>query len=464
MRARVATIGALFALGCGGTGLSVGGPDAGIDSGGATPDAPRVACTGAGVCGHGPTGIFCARSDGASSFTGYGQWSADFADAGGETAQSQWATIQFPDLDGDWRADVCGRVAGGIICALSTGAASFAPAHSWSDGFSDALGWDAQPSYWATIQFPDLNGDGRADVCGRGPDGIECALSGGVGFGPVSLWSAAFSDAAGWGSAQSHWGTIQFPDLDGDGKADVCGVGTGGVVCALSNGATGFGAATVWQTAFGDDGSRAGSWWGTIQFPDVNGDGRADVCGRDVWGIICALSMGGIFGPTSSWLGDFTNAADWDGNQSYWGTIQFPDVNGDGKADVCGRGPSALICALSNGNVFDYATVWTTAFTDSAGYTVDPTLWPTIQFPDLDGDGKADICARGAAGVMCGLSDGHTFAVGSWLAQFTDADGWGMGAAYGGSLQAPILDGTGCAVLPNKTTALQPLARRLPPF
>src|SRR5262249_19241966 len=36
----------------------------------------------------------------------------------------------------------------------------------------------------------DLNGDGRADICGRGAAGIYCALSNGAGFGPVTLWVA----------------------------------------------------------------------------------------------------------------------------------------------------------------------------------------------------------------------------------------------------------------------------------
>jgi hypothetical protein len=46
--------------------------------------------------------------------------------------------------------------------------------------------------------FADINGDGRADVCGRGIEGIYCKLSTGSGFGPIFLASSDFSDAQGW--------------------------------------------------------------------------------------------------------------------------------------------------------------------------------------------------------------------------------------------------------------------------
>lgn len=78
------------------------------------------------------------------------------------------------------------------------------------DAFSDAAGWNAGPAYYATIQFPDLNGDGKADVCGRGVNGVACALSSGTSFGPFTVTSAALSDANGWKPAASA-STIRFP-------------------------------------------------------------------------------------------------------------------------------------------------------------------------------------------------------------------------------------------------------------
>ena len=79
--------------------------------------------------------------------------------------------------------------------------------------FSDAAGWSAGPWYYATIRFPDVNGDGRADVCGRGAGGVVCALSTASSFTPAvaPLWAGAYSDAGGWAAGPQYYGTIQFP-------------------------------------------------------------------------------------------------------------------------------------------------------------------------------------------------------------------------------------------------------------
>jgi hypothetical protein len=106
------------------------------------------------------------------------------------------------------------------MCGLSSGN-GFSTATLWSSAFSDNSGWGTTPSYWATIRFPDVDGDGRADVCARGIAGILCARSTGSGFGPITLWDPNPSDAAGWGARQ-YWATIQFPDVDGDGRSDMC--------------------------------------------------------------------------------------------------------------------------------------------------------------------------------------------------------------------------------------------------
>ena len=61
---------------------------------------------------------------------------------------------------------MCGRGGQGIVCAPSTGAGFNAASVVQSD-YSDPLGW-AAPQYYSTIAFPDVNGDGKADVCRRG--------------------------------------------------------------------------------------------------------------------------------------------------------------------------------------------------------------------------------------------------------------------------------------------------------
>jgi hypothetical protein len=174
-------------------------------------------------------------------------------------------------------------------CAKNLGR-RFDAARPWLADLTDARG-SADARFTSTIQLADVDGDGRADVCGRGPSGLVCAISTGKGFGKVERWSAAsdFGD-----------GAIRFGDLNGDGRADVCGAGANGpnangdagaLVCALST-AHGFTRATIWLEA---EALRAQGWQrpelaATLQLGDVNGDGRADLCGRAESGVACALA------------------------------------------------------------------------------------------------------------------------------------------------------------------------------
>ncbi len=431
-----------------------------------------ASCTGAGICGHGPTGIYCARSNGANAFTAWSQWSDKFSDSDSwKTMLAYWATIEFPDINGDGKADVCGRAMAGITCGLSSGAGTFLAPTLWSvNGFTDAGGWNSNAFYWATIQYPDINGDGKADVCGRGAGGISCEVSTGVnGFGPTTLWSTGFTDAGGWNTLQSYWGTIQYPDVNGDGKADICGRGAGGVGCAISNGTDGFtaGGSGTWSAFFADamGWNSSPSHWGTIRYPDINGDGRADICGRMTEGVWCAIPNGtNGFGPVAVWSAEF-GAAAWSSSQSYWATILFPDINGDGKADICGRGAGGVVCGISNGtprSALQRPGPLSSATPPAS--TVMRRCGGTIQYPDLDGDGKADICGRTATGIYCGLSNGTSgFAVAAWLDQFTDANGWKTDLSYGATLQTPNLNLTACAAVTKKST-YSPIVRRLAPF
>ncbi|MGH2897336.1 MAG: FG-GAP repeat domain-containing protein, partial [Solirubrobacteraceae bacterium] len=176
-----------------------------------------------------------------------------------------YSTIRFADVNGDNRADVCGRGSGGLHCAMNLGG-TFGAAGLVIPNFSDIGGWD-QPQYYRTIQLADLNGDHRADVCGRGTAGMWCATSIGASFNPLSLWVANFSDAAGWNAGPFYYSTIRLTDVTGDGRADVCGRGSGGIHCAASTGGS-FGAVNLWTPSFRDaDGWKAPEYYSTIRFP-----------------------------------------------------------------------------------------------------------------------------------------------------------------------------------------------------
>ena len=78
--------------------------------------------------------------------------------------------------------------------------------------WSDAEGW-GKPEYFSTIRLADLDGDGRAELVGRGPEGIIVRQ-----FGPASrTWlpgrvSLPLSDAAGWNRPE-RYASIRLADI-----------------------------------------------------------------------------------------------------------------------------------------------------------------------------------------------------------------------------------------------------------
>ncbi len=362
------------------------------------------------VCGRRDDGVWCAVDNGTGALTNVLKWNAVFTDANGWSNSAYYSTIQFPDLNHDGKADICGRgpnapstLAPGVWCGLSNGSNSFGTLTLWNNNFSDANGWSA-PQYGSTMQFPDLNHDRNADNCARGILGVYCALNTGSSFnsGAVSLWSGLFSDTNHWDSAR-YYSTIHFPDLNGDNNADVCGRGpdsTGAVRvwCALSNGANGFGTPVAWNTTFGDAAWDQQSYYSTIQFVDVNNDGMDDLCGRgpgggagSTVGIWCALSNGANgFGTPTLWNSNIGNPT-WDPDY-YSGTIKF------GKGMVCGRGSAGIYCAYSNGSSFPYELLESSNETDGSGWTA-PQYYKTI---NVTSDFK--LAERGIFGIYAAPS------------------------------------------------------------
>src|SRR5206468_1397275 len=150
------------------------------------------------------------------------------SDAAGWNEADNYSTIQYADIDGDGRAELVAR--GGVgIHVYKCDPAS----HTWSGpfygpAFSDASGW-AGPHYYATIRCADIDGDGRAELLARSGVGIHVYKC-----DPAShTWAQlpdgpALSDASGWSNAQ-YYATIQYADVDGDGRAELIARGSVGI-------------------------------------------------------------------------------------------------------------------------------------------------------------------------------------------------------------------------------------------
>lgn len=354
-------------------------------------------------------------------------------------ALAQTPPLVSKDFNGDGRAVLCARDANGIVCHPGTGS-GFGPSYRGPD-WSNANNWQLD-QYNSTIQYPDLNGDGMLDLCARDPNGMVCLYGTGSGF-VGSFRGPDWSDANGWSNAQ-YYSTIRFPDLDGDGRADLCARDPNGIVCYLNTGAGytfGF-RGPNWSDATGWSNPQ---YYTTIQFPDLNADGKADLCARDLNGVVCYLGTGSGF--TSSFRGPtWSDASGWI-DPKYYSTIQYPDLNGDGQSDICARDKDGIVCGLGTGASF-VIIFRGPSWSDTAGWG-DPKYYSTIRFADINGDGKPEICARDANGITChhgvtccGVRFGANFRGPDW----SDAAGWGT-APYYSTIRFADLNGDGKADL-----------------
>jgi MYXO-CTERM domain-containing protein len=318
------------------------------------------------------------------------------------------------DVNADGLADLCARYGVGFRCYLADGGAF--PSAVTGPEWSDALGWD-DPARWTTIRMGDIDGDGQADVCGRGPDGVDCHLGAAAGFG-AALDGPGLTDAGGWVHPQ-YYGTFRMADVNGDGLADLCMRGAAGFRCYRSNGA-GFEAPFVLADLSDGSGWDVTQRYGTIRMADVDGDGSADLCALDADGVRCWRSLGDGFdapfaGP--AWSQD----SGW-GLVQYWSTLRLVDVDGDGRADLCARAAAGFRCHLSTGAGFG-AAIDGPAWSDDSGWA-DHANYATIRMADLDGDGSADVCARANAGIRCHRWEGAGFGAAITGPELSDTAGW----------------------------------------
>ena len=293
-----------------------------------------------------------------------------------------------------------------------------------------------QPSAYAGPRSTDLNADGRVDLCARSSAGVTCWPAGEAG------WSAPWapipwSDASGWNDLDNY-ATLRMGDVDGDHRADVCARSNSDFLCALSTG-SGFAEHTTWRAALSDaNGWSNPQYYTTFRLADVDADGKDDLCARDSEGFGCWLSNGTTFdrrilGPR------WSNASGW-GVARYYGTIRMADLNGDRRADVCARSSAGVECWLSDGDGFP-ARVAGPAWSDASGWGAMP-YWSTLRIIDFDGDGLGDLCARASSDLRCVRGTGSGFSDTVIVAALSDASGWNDVSNYA-TLRTGDVDGDG---------------------
>jgi LmbE family N-acetylglucosaminyl deacetylase len=331
---------------------------------------------------------------------------SNFTDTEVPNNAAYYNSFRLADVDADGDADACVRRAGGVYCSMYSPATKTfsSTATLMVSAFRDADGYGVA-GRGDTLQFGDITGDGKADVCARGADGIYCGHSTGTTFSAPTKRSAGTDFITNYTTADKFL-SIRLVDVNGDGKADICGRRSTGIECALNTGTGTFAAATNWiSTEFTD-----ALGWGsqtngsTIQFGDVDGDGKKDVCGRSSLAILCATNNGASkFTNSHNWgyTGDFNDLQGWGSAYASYMSIRLADVNGDGRADICGRSMNGIMCGLSVGESFAQAAVMIAVqpFTNADGFGAD-NYGSNPAFGDLDLDGHMDVCMRGPTAFM----------------------------------------------------------------
>ena len=300
------------------------------------------------------------------------------------------ASLRAGDVNGDGRADLCGHTPAGLRCAISV-AANHGDGRMPKTIFRAPIRAaahlrDAATAGSGAIHLADITGDGLDDVCVATLAGIACAVSNAAGeLGPLRAWTVP-------PIRDDSNAVVSFADVDGDGRADACNLRANEIACAHNNGTT-FDAARTWLA------SPQGIDAATLQLADVDGDGRSDLCGRGARGLACAISNGRGFTKLVAWA----NAADF-GAGTIASSLRFGDLNGDGRDDVCALVSGALACAFSTGKSFTRSTTWITKTAIAEQGWSREELASTIQLADVNGDGRADLCGRGRDGIVCGLA------------------------------------------------------------
>ena len=234
------------------------------------------------------------------------------------------------------------------------------------------------------VRLGDLTGDGRADLCAI-DNGLYCAPGDGRGG-----FAAAIRLDVGV-PLDIDPKSLTLGDVDGDDALDACGRNTGGVLCATAASQLN---AMAWSSAFADPLARTGTS-ASLAAIDANADGIADICGVDRTGVVCAPRGGDQTLMRSTWP---ASAA-----------VVWPaDLDGDRQADWCAATDAGPACAVeAQRELTTDGAPW--GFASAGIVDVAPENTATVALADIDGDGRADLCAPREDRILCARSQGRAF-------------------------------------------------------
>jgi hypothetical protein len=277
------------------------------------------------------------------------------------------------DFSGDGVPDILARTADGLLLMYrGNGRGGFVT----GTGESLGGGWGG---FTSLIAPGDFTGDRKPDLLAVQPDGSLLLYK---GNGDSGFIGGGVVIGGGW---QNFTAVLGPGDFNGDRKADVLARAADGTLYLYrGNGAGG------WITGSGE--SLGGGWQGftaLLAKGDFSGDGNPDILARQSDGALLMYrgnAKGGFVTGTGETVGS--------GWQGFTALLAPGDWSGDRKADVLAR--------TSDGKLLLYRGNGDSGFAGGAqqigsGWQVFNAL---IAGGDFSGDGKPDILARDANGLL----------------------------------------------------------------
>ena len=195
-------------------------------------------------------------------------WNPTFQEFGSDKGWRDDKHVRtLADINYDGKQDIVGFGDQGVWIALSTRTGFATPFFYPEFGYDK--GWRVDKH---VRTLADINGDGRQDIVGFGDQGVWIALSTGTGFEAPQFVVHDFGYDQGWHSRSEY--PRYLGDLNGDGYMDIVGFGEEQVFRALG-GPTGLGSFRSVLREFGHNRNFACPRF----LGDVDGDGMADLVG-----------------------------------------------------------------------------------------------------------------------------------------------------------------------------------------